>query len=89
MVEFTGAVLHLVQCEVRGCFHGLRTKTVAVLPDVAMLIIVTSRRRRSNVLQNKTAGHILCRQTWVGSVARLEARRVAAYVMQGANIANP
>ena len=88
MVEFTGAVLHLVLCEVRGCFHGLRTKTVAVVPDVAMLIIVTSRRRRSNVLQNKTVGYILYRQTWVGSVARLEALNVAAYVMQGANIAN-
>jgi hypothetical protein len=31
-----------------------------------MLIIVTSRRRRSNVLRNNSAGHILCRQTWVG-----------------------
>jgi hypothetical protein len=53
-----------------------------------MLIIVTSRRRRSNVLRNNSAGHILCRQTLGRIGARLEARRVAAYVMQGANIAN-
>jgi hypothetical protein len=55
-----------------------------------MLIIVTSRRRRSNVLRNNSTGHILCRQTWVGSVTRLEARGAAgtAYVLQDPDIAN-
>jgi hypothetical protein len=72
LVEFTGAGLqHPVQYAVRDCFHSPRIETVAIVPDVAMLIIVMSRRRRSNVLQNKTAGRILCRQTWVGSVAGL------------------
>jgi hypothetical protein len=66
-IEFAGAWLrNPVQRAVRDCFQSPRITTVAIVLDVAMLIIVTSRRRRSNVLRNNSAGHILCRQTWVG-----------------------